>query len=586
PRLSALRELMQKYGVNAYIVPSTDPHQSEYVPAFWERRKFLSGFTGSAGDVVVTGQRAALFTDSRYFIQAALELDGSTIELMKVGQPGTPSPQAWLIANLSPGDVVGIDPRLHTATGALALEQELEAAGISLVSIDDNLVDEIWEEQPEPPLDPLVIWPVPFAGEERSAKLRRVYDAMAAHGVDTHVVSALDAIAWLLNIRCSDVEFNPVVIAYVLLSNEQCTLFVDPRKVTEQVAAELGPDVKLASYDAFPEALANLEAEHVLLDQGSASRWIVDMLGEETHFALGHSPITLMKAVKNPVELSGFAQAHLRDGVAMVRFIHWLHTEVPRGQVTELSAAAALEGFRSELEYFRGLSFETISAHGPHGAIVHYSATPESNVPLTPQGFYLVDSGGQYLDGTTDITRTLALGPATAEMKRLYTLVLRGHLDLAMALFPVGTAGKQLDTIARKPLWDAGLNYSHGTGHGIGAYLNVHEGPHAISFYRCVGVPLEPGMVTSNEPGYYLEGAFGIRIENVLSVVESDVPGFLTFNDFTLCPYERGCIDAALLEQRHLAHIDAYHARCRELLAPHLSEDERQWLTEATLPVS
>lgn len=588
-KLKQLRALMAENGVQAYIIPSTDPHQSEYVPAFWRRREWISGFTGSAGDVVVTMNGAGLWTDSRYFLQAEQQLEGSGITLYKQGVPGTPTITAWIADTLSAGERVGMDARLFTSGMFNSMAEAWSRAGVEVASLPENLVDLLWKDGPGVPSQPVRVHPFQFAGESVSDKLSKIRRELKLRRMDAHVVTMLDALAWLYNIRGSDVEYNPVAIAYGIVTMDSAMLFVHGEKVTEELRSHLHGQAEIYEYEAFTDALAQLAGGggRILLDSDSASQWVVEQLDGNCQVEFGNSPITLLKAIKNDVELKGFRNAHIRDGVSMVHFLYWLENAVPAGGVTEISAATKLAGFRAENEHFAGLSFETISSYGPHGAIIHYGPTPESDVELKSEGIYLVDSGGQYLDGTTDITRTLALGSPSKKQKELFTRVLKGHIDLAMCRFPVGTAGKQLDTIARLPLWEIGLNYGHGTGHGVGSYLNVHEGPHAVSYYRCTGVPFMPGMVTSNEPGFYLAGEFGIRIENLVYVVkdtetQSEEPGFNRFENLTVCPIDRRLVDVSLLTDREKEYLNGYHRWVFDTLSPFMDGKELEWLKEST----
>ncbi len=588
-RVNGLRELMKTHNVQAYLVPSTDAHQSEYLPELWERRKWLSGFTGSAGDLAITADKAGLWTDSRYFLQAEEELKGSGIELFKMGMPGVPAMQEWLKDVLKPGDSVGIDPRLISHSEAQQLRSYLLNWKIQLKSIEVNLVDELWKDRPDFPLEPVKPHPVEFSGESVESKLQRLRGKMTGEGSSAHVLTMLDAIAWLYNIRGTDVEFNPVVISYAIVTSHAAMLFVKKEKVTDELRNHLDGLVEIYDYPEFREQLIKVSRSEtkVWLDGATVSQWIVDLIQNNCEIIYKQSPVTLFKAIKNETEIAGFRAAHERDGIPMVKFLYWLENAVPGGGVSELSAAAKLEEFRSSGKYYQGLSFETISGYGEHGAIVHYSTSPETDVELRPEGIYLIDSGGQYLDGTTDITRTVALGKPTAEQKDRFTRVLKGHIRLAQTRFPRGTAGNQLDTIARKPLWDIGLNYGHGTGHGIGSYLNVHEGPHAISYYRGIGVPLEPGMIISNEPGYYKAGEYGMRIENIILTVkdESTSGGEIEFYKFeiaTLCPIDLNLVEKSLLSAEEIAFLNEYHQRVRRVLSPGLTAEERAWLENAT----
>jgi Xaa-Pro aminopeptidase len=591
-RIAALRELMSKAALEAYYVPSTDPHQSEYVPACWQRRGWLSGFTGSAGDLVVTRTTAGLWTDGRYFIQAADELRGSGIKLFKQGLTGVPTPSAWLAQTLRPRQALGIDPQLLSRGMEAELRAALDPVGARLKLVEGNLVDLIWPDRPMPSRATLELLPEELCGERASSKLRRLRRAMAERGVTAHVLTALDAIAWLFNVRSEDVEYNPVAIAYAIVTPDQALLFVDLEKVSGDVRRGLPRGVQLHSYEAVGAALAQLarERRRVWVDGRSVTCWVLGKLGV-CSLVTEASPIHLMKAHKNAAEIAGMRAAHQRDGRAMVRFLAWLERAVPAGGVTELSAVERLAALRAEGERYRGESFETIAAYGPHGAIIHYGPSAETNASLQPRGIFLIDSGAQYLDGTTDITRTVLLGgEATAEQRDRFTRVLRGHIALARCCFPAGTSGRQIDALARVPLWEAGLNYNHGTGHGVGFFLNVHEGPQAISPTRCTGVPLEEGNIQSDEPGYYKEGEYGIRIENLVLVVRdgarssADAP-FLGFEVLTLCPIDRRLIEPALLGAEERAWLDVYHARVREALGEGLTAEEGDWLERATRPL-
>ena len=582
-KLEALRAEMRKAKLHAYLVPGTDPHQSEYVPACFDRRSWLSGFSGSAGEAVVTLTGAALWTDGRYFLQAERELAGSGIELMRQGQPGVPTVAQYVTDCLSAGQNLGADPRLISMARAAELSRSLAESGQSLVCPDHNLVDAIWPQRPPVPAEPVKALATRFAGERISAKLKRVHAAVESAGASTLVVTALDAIAWLFNIRGADVNFNPVSIAYALVDEKGATLFIDQEKVSGAVRRHLGNRVAIEPYQGFARAL-NRCAGPVMVDEASASHWVGQALGD-TPTVCGDSPIMAMKAVKNEVELAGMRAAHVRDGVAMVKFLCWLEEAVPAGGVSEISAARQLAAFRAEGEHFQGLSFRTISGYADHGAIIHYTVTEQTDVPLRSRGLYLVDSGAQYLDGTTDITRTIALGKRVGRHERdAYTRVLKGHIALAEARFPPGTTGARLDTLARQHLWQGGLDYNHGTGHGVGAYLNVHEGPQSIS-PRGTAAPLEPGNIQSNEPGYYEPDRFGVRIENLVEVVErptrADGRPTLGFNTLTLCPIDTRPIERRLLRADEIAWLNAYHKRVRITLSPYLGANERRWLRTA-----
>lgn len=591
-KLNSLRDLMKQHGIQAYLIPSTDPHQSEYVPALWQRRSWLSGFTGSAGDLAVTLNSAGLWTDSRYYLQAEQQLEGSGITLFKMGLPDIPSLRAWLNTELNAGDNVGIDPRVFSYDEAKKLQDFLHNRNIHLTAIDSNLVDEIWENQPDFPADPILPHPTKYAGEPIQNKLLRLRDKMAQEVTRAHVLTTLDSIAWLFNIRGRDVQYNPVVISYAIVTEQEAMLFTPEIKVTDELKRHFGNLVEIYDYQEFSRALTKLaEAEiKVWLDPGTVSRWAADILEHGCDLFWKESPVSQFKAIKNEMEIKGFKAAHVRDGVAMAQFLHWLEKTVPEGEVTEVSAAKQVKNFRAEQDLFQGLSFETISSYKDHAAIVHYAATPETDVPIKPEGIYLIDSGGQYLDGTTDITRTIALGEPTAEQKEHFTRILKGHIQLAMTRYPRTTAGNQLDTIARKPLWDIGKNYGHGTGHGIGSFLNVHEGPHAISYYRGIGVELEPGMLISNEPGYYKAGEYGLRVENLILVVKDEEfsgenSEFYKFETITLCPIDQKLMAKSMLTENEIGWLNDYHASVRKTLSPYLKGEELAWLENATKPL-
>lgn len=587
-RLAALRAQMEAHDLHAYLVPSTDAHQSEYVPDCWQRRAWITGFTGSAGDALVLRDRAGLWTDGRYFLQAESELKGTGVKLFRMGQPKVPDLAEFLADTLEAGQAVGVDPRLVSPRRAASLARAVQRVGAELRLLDTNLVDAVWEDQPPRSAEPVRILSTRFAGETTARKLKRVRAEMAEVDADAHVLTTLDAIAWLFNIRGRDVEFNPVVLAYAIVTPEAASLYIDEGKLDARTRKQLGRLARLRPYDAFAGDLKALDARKgkVWVDPDSASAWVVDRLSR-SQLHRDPSPILRMKAAKNATEVAGMVACHERDGAAMVRFLRWLEEAVPRGGVTEISAADRLEEFRREGDHFQGLSFRTISGYAAHGAIIHYTVNASTDIPLRPRGIYLVDSGAQYLDGTTDITRTILLGgKATREQKDRFTRVLKGHIALARARFPEGVRGMRLDTLARLPLWEAGLDYHHGTGHGVGSYLNVHEGPQSISSGRCNGVPLEPGNVQSNEPGFYRDGAYGIRIENLMVVEEDeDLTGdygqFLRFHTLTLCPIDHRLVDARMLSPEEIRWWNDYHRRVRRTLSPYLGTADRRWLREA-----
>ena len=588
-RINALRKLMKKNKIQAYLVPSTDSHQSEYLPVMWERRKWLSGFTGSAGDLVLTLKSAGLWTDSRYYLQAENELKGSGIQLFKLGLPETPTIQEWLKSQLNAGDHLGIDPKLISYQEAEKFKEYFLPWKIEFKPIEENLVDQIWKDKPEFPSSPIQVHSIKYAGESVKDKLGHLREQMKAKNVYAHILTTLDTIAWLFNIRGQDVDYNPMVISYAIITKKKAYLFTQLNKITKEVKKHFGSLVKYYDYLDFRKHLIKLVKykEKVWLDPHTVNWWIVNILEKKCELFFKESPITREKAIKNEKEIEGFKACHIRDGVAMVKFLYWLEKIVEIDEVSEITASEKLEQFRSEQDFYQGPSFHPISAFAEHGAIVHYTSTPETDVRLQKPGIYLIDSGGQYLDGTTDITRTIALGEPTKEQKDRFTRILKGHIQLAMGRFPRGTAGNQLDTIARKPLWDIGLNYGHGTGHGIGAYLNVHEGPQAISFYRGIGVPLERGMILSNEPGFYQAGEYGMRVENlILTVMDNkysdDEKEFYTFETITLCPIDLKLIDKTILDDIEINWLNEYHQRVRNAISPYLKDAELEWLKEAT----
>ncbi len=587
-RLKQLRGLMAKAGVDAYYIPSTDPHQSEYVPECWQRRRWLSGFTGSAGDLVITARTAGLWTDGRYFLQAGEQLKGTGVKLFKMGNKGVPTVAQWIGRNLKPGQALGADPQVLSLPLVSSLEGALEQAGAKLKLVEGNLVDRIWDDQPAPSKAPIEVLPRPIAGLTIRQKLGRVAKEMKARRADALVLVSLDAIAWLFNIRSADVDHNPVAIAYGLILDGAGHLFTDLDKVTPAAQKALGASVTLHPYAEIGKVLRGLgkEKKRVWVDGGTANAWVTKKLRGAVLISASN-PVFAMKAVKNDTEAQGMRAAHVRDGVAMVRFLRWLEGAVRKGGATEVTVEEKLLELRSLGDKFRDTSFGTIAGYNEHGAIIHYEATEETASVLGPKGILLVDSGGQYLDGTTDITRTILLGgKATPDQKDRYTRVLKGHIALAQLVFPAGWPGRSLESVARLSLWQAGLNYNHGTGHGVGHFLNVHEGPQSLHVQRCGGTPLEPGNMLTIEPGHYEEGGFGIRIENLYQVVRdeqrsTDEITFLGFDTLTLCPIDTRLIDRRLLDKEDKAWLNAYHARVEETLAPLLEGDETEWLKRA-----
>lgn len=589
-----IRKFMSKAGVSAYIILSGDPHQSEYVPTHLRRRAYVSGFTGSAGDLVITKDKAGLWTDSRYYLQARLQLRGTGIDLFKAGLKGVPSIGEWLAMKLKSDEAVGIDPNVFSNSAYSRLRKRLLPAGIQIKSILENPVDGLWTDRPPSPSGPAVPHPEEFSGESLFDRLCRVRAKTKAAGAEVLPVTALDALAWVFNIRGTDVEYNPVVIGYGAIEPERALLFIDKKKVTQSLEEHLGDLVKIRDYSSYEDYLHKLTqaGRTVLIDPDVVSRRIFDVLQGRCPLVCRKTPITDLKAQKNQTELAGIARAHVRDGAATVRFFAWLEEAIKTETITEIGAAKKLEEFRKMGERYVGPSFGTISAFGPNGAVVHYEPSPETDARLVPGGLYLVDSGAQYLDGTTDITRTTVLGGApTEEMKDRFTRVLKGHIQLATASFPAGTTGSRLDTLARKYLWDVGLDYGHGTGHGVGAYLNVHEGPQAISYYRGMNAPLVEGMIISNEPGYYKENEWGIRTENLVQVVKNHTLSkgdttFFKFETLTLCPIDRALINPAMLCDEELCFLNAYHKRVEETLSPLLDEASNKWLLRAVKEIT
>ncbi|MBU1413773.1 aminopeptidase P family protein [Myxococcota bacterium] len=590
--LEKLHHFLRETNQTAIIIPSTDPHGSEYLPEHWKFRSAVSGFTGSAGDLVVTADRAGLWTDSRYFLQAESQLAGSGIELFRMGLPDTPPLWSKLMDWCPSGSRVAFFGQLHPYTEIARQRPVLAERGVDLHPVPEDVIDRLWTDRPALSDAPAFVHPFEFAGQTVTDKLLHLRGLMKDERADAHVVTALDSVAWLMNLRGSDIAYNPLVIAYALVLRDEALLFVPEGKLPPTVIRELeASGVGIRPYEAFLPELGNrfTSSSRIWVDVEASSWAVVDRLGGAGILEKA-SPITLLKAIKNAAELDGMRACHVRDGVAMVKFLKWMDENVPSGRVTELGAAQRLLEFRQENERFVGLSFETISAYGPHGAIVHYAPDAESDVPVGTDSLYLIDSGGQYLDGTTDITRTVSFGRPGPTQIEHFTRVLAGHLQLSITSFPQGTSGKQLDTIARMPLWEAGLQYGHGTGHGIGAFLGVHEGPHAISYYRCRGQALVPGMITSNEPGLYVQGSHGIRIENVLAVVSdpdrtrADL-AFYRFDNLTMCPIDRKLVSPELLTPSQLRALNAYHALVRTVLLPHLDAECARWLTLATEPV-
>ncbi len=587
-KVSALRALMRKHGADAYYVPSVDPHQSEYVPACWQRRGWLSGFTGSAGDLLVTARKAGLWTDSRYFLQAEAQLAGSGIELFRMGLPGVPSLLGYACRALKKGQTLAIDPRVMSLAAADGFAAALSAHGIKVKYLARNLVDTIWRDRPAPSDAPVKAHGMRYSGESTARKLKRLRAAMKEAGAKVHVIGALDVIAWLFNIRSRDIEFTPVVIAYAVVTERGAILYLDQSKVSKSVRKGLSRSAKIKSYEAVADDLRTLGRKKlpVLVDPDTTNKWVCDLL-KNCELVRAASPVVAMKAIKNEVQMNGIRAAHVRDGAAMVKFLRWLETAVPQGGVTEISATDKLTEFRAEQPGFQDNSFGPISGYAAHGAIVHYDATPETDASLKPRGVYLVDSGGQYLDGTTDITRTVALGPVPKRARTMFTLVLKGNINITRTPIPQGMSGQRLEILARQALMLHGQNYGHGTGHGVGQYLGVHEGPMSVSPRDTANVPLAPGQLISIEPGHYEAGKFGIRIENLCLVVPdpkhtTEEAAWYKWEPVTLCPIDLNMIDKGLLDPVEVAWFNAYHKRVYKELVPLLDGTHRKWLKKAT----
>ena len=586
-RVGMLREWMKANGIQAFIVPSTDPHSSEYVPSYWEARAWLTGFTGSAGTAVVTMDDAALWTDSRYFLAAAEQLENTPFRLMKEGLETTPDIVHWLISVLHQGDAIGLDGRVNAVATVEAWNDALIGNGICLKTMRDPF-DVIWHERPQLPQNAVCVQPLDFSGESILSKVERLRRQLQLAGATAMLVSALDEVAWLVNLRGSDVHCNPVFVAYCIVLQEEVRLYIDKSKISESVADYLLSErVRLCPYDDIETDLRELKHATVLVTP-ETNAWLAKTAAMNNRIVRAASPVAALKAVKNDAEIAGFRRAMLRDGVALVRFLRWLKPAVKAGGVTEMDVDRKLTSLRAEQPLFRGISFDTIAGYGDHGAIVHYEATPETNRVLQPKGLLLLDSGAQYQDGTTDITRTIALGCLTDEERHVYTLVLKGHIALARLKFPLGSSGTQLDLSARYSMWQEGYDYGHGTGHGVGSFLNVHEGPHQIR-KNYMPAPITVGMTITDEPGLYLPGRFGVRTENMLLAIpfkETEFGKFLQFETLTLCPIDTAPIDLPMLTPTERTWLNNYHQMVYDKLMPLLDDEgDRQWLREATLSI-
>ena len=595
-RIAALREAMRTKAIDACIVPTGDPHMSEYISDYYKTREFITGFTGSAGTAVITADDAGLWTDSRYFLQAADELEGSGVTLYKDRLPDTIRIHEYLLQKLQPGSAIAVDGRLVSSAWTDKLRKDTSAGSFDLHT-DLDLAGEIWADRPAPEFNPVEDYPLEYAGVSRTEKIRIIQDDMAKAGADVLVLSQLSDIAWLMNLRGSDVMCNPVFFSFVILTEDRALLYAEPEAFAPELIEILNGDgVELRPYSSFYEDLGVIDDVAVMLDRETCSELILQSLPADVRVVNEYSPAMKRKAVKNPVEIEGIRAAHIRDGAAMCRFLYWLKTKAANAAeagtgmgITELSAAEKLHDLRAEQDLFMGDSFEAIVGYGPHGAIVHYAATPESDVELEPCSMVLIDSGGQYLDGTIDSTRTIVLGPLTEHEKTMFTAVLRGHIDLARAVFPKGLSGANLDYLAHEPLWRMGLDYRHSTGHGVGHYLNVHEDPNEIYWDETdlfpPMPPFEPGMLSSDEPGYYEEGAFGIRHENLILCVpveETEYGEFLGFETVTMVPFDLEGILPEQMQPDEIEYLNRYHATVYENIAPLLNEEEREWLREAT----
>lgn len=585
--IEKLYQLMKERKIDAYIVASSDPHQSEYVADHFKSRAFISGFTGSAGTfLAIRDQGCYLWTDGRYFLQAEEQLQGTGIQLMRMGIPGVATLNEFIREKLPQGSSVGFDGRTYSGKQLDSMQAELKERNYSY-KIDEDLMEEVWLERPAMPKGQVKVHDLQYAGKTIKEKLEAVREQMNKDEIEAYYVASLDDIAWLFNIRGTDILFSPVVYAYAYMDLEQTILYIDQEKLSSQVKEHLtSSNVIIKDYDALWTAVNQLgEGKIVGVDSSRVNSKLYNLLKKESAKVIEIKEITrLLKAVKNEVEIENLRKCNIVDNVAMVRFIKWLKENVGKEPLTELSVEEKLMSLRAEGENNKGVSFETIAGYGPHGAIIHYRATKESNSDIHPEGFLLVDSGGQYLGGTTDITRTFALGALTEEMKKHYTLVLRGHINLSKLKFPQGTKGVQIDILARQPLWEEGLEYRHGTGHGLGFYLNVHEGPQSIS-QHLIDQPLLEGMVITNEPGYYIEGGYGIRLENDVLVVKDEKTEwgqFYRFEPLTLCPFDLEAVDAKQMKPEEKQWLNDYHKTVYNTLAAQLTEEERQWLKEAT----
>lgn len=589
-RLEALREVMRRENLDAFIFPSTDPHNSEYVPERWKGREWISGFNGSAGTAVVTMHSAALWTDSRYFIAAADQLSGTEFQLMKLKIEGTPTISEWLGSELREvsSAQVGVDGMCNSAANVEVLVSDLRREGGITVRTNLDPLDIVWTDRPQIPASKVEIQPVELAGETVASKLTRIRKALRDLHADGMLMSALDDVAWTLNLRGTDVHCTPVFVSYLLISTTSATLYINKEKLTPEVEAHLeSQGVKMAGYDDVRKGIKEYAEYNILLDPNETN-YTLSRLVDVQEVIRHKSPIPAMKAIKNEAEIRGYRSAMLKDGIALVKFLRWLKPAVEAGGQTEISIDKKLTSLRAEQPLFRDISFDTIAGYGAHGAIVHYEATPETDIPLEPHGLLLLDSGAQYQDGTTDITRTIALGPVSDYEKHIYTLVLKGHIQLEICKFPSGASGTQMDILAREAMWREGLNYLHGTGHGVGSYLSVHEGPHQFRL-EWMPAPFLENMTVTDEPGIYLAGQFGVRIENTLLIShykDTEFGKFLQFESLTLCPIDTTPVVKEELLPEEVAWLNEYHQHVYDMLAPHLDDEgDKEWLRKATMPI-
>ena len=584
-RIASLRNFMRKHKLSAFIIPSTDPHSGEYIPKHWEARKWISGFTGSAGTVVVTLDKAGLWTDSRYFLQAAEQLENTGITLFKERLPETPSIVEWLGCVLNAEDNVGIDGWVNSYQETSNLQKELEKKQIHLTLAPDPF-NELWTDRPALPDNKVFIHELKYAGLSCKDKITQIREAIRRNSCTGILISALDEVAWTLNLRGSDVHCNPVFVSYLLITEYSSTLYIIENKLSDEVKDYLTEnEIKVRPYSTIEKDLKDFTGK--LLLSANINAAVHAAACAHSLIEIAPSPVLFLKAVKNETEIEGFHRAMKRDGIAMVKFLRWLKAAVSTGNETEISIDKKLYEFRAGQPHFNGISFDTIAGYKAHGAIVHYEATPETDIPLKPEGMLLLDSGAQYLDGTTDITRTIVLGALTKEEKTDYTLVLKGFIQLSMAQFPHGTCGTQLDALARLPMWKAGINYLHGTGHGVGCFLNVHEGPHQFRMNHMPAL-LVPGMTVTNEPGIYKTGRHGVRTENTMLIVPSQETEFGTYYKFeplTLCPIDKEAILTDMLSDEEITWFNQYHEKVYNCLNPELNNEEREWLKEVTSPL-